>query len=294
MSIDGFVTKWLDTSGIKGGDREDVMGVYDRVYKLYTNIPKNRESTNFFFGRDAINYSEAFKPASNIFQGQDEYHLNNTWADIYIKTMQNAGLTEHERVFMYCLKYMMLVEFIYAQFVNKICYLLVWQPNTPREIVGYHKWKRVESVNEIQQCRLNDKLKFLHNNGFEDLADVCDVDLRNSLAHMMVVIGEPTIRQIYHASSKHFSSEREFSIEGTSIRIKRRGKNEWVDVDIRKAENQLDGVCRLYQNVFSLCSTVHDVTTHPMFKGAMDNPDRVKITREGDRISFSYNRSPEK
>lgn len=183
MDVEGYIVKeWLATSGIDDKYKQDIRTTYDRVYELFVNTSANRNLDNLFLSRDARNYCHAFNIPNTaiIHSAKADYQVNNLWVNIYNKTIQNAGLTDEERSFLYCLRYTLAVESIYSQIVYKICYLLVWRSNTLDPVLGKNGQccKKVGIVDIIAtRCPLATKCEFLDNNRFGDLVDACDVEL---------------------------------------------------------------------------------------------------------------------
>ena len=107
-----IITNMLATSGIDDEHKKDILATYDRVRRLFVNASTNRNLDDFLLTRDALNYSRAFGLSNTaaIYSAGANFQGNNLWANIYNKTIQNAGLTDEERSFLYCLRYMLLVE----------------------------------------------------------------------------------------------------------------------------------------------------------------------------------------
>ena len=299
---DYIVTNVLASSGIDDEHKKDIRDTYGRVRKLFVNALTNHKLDNIFLTRDAENYSRAFGLSNTapIHSAGADFQGNNLWADIYNKTIQNAGLTDEERSFLYCLRYMMLVESIFSQIVDKICYLLAWRINPPDSILGEkgHCCKHVDTVDTIsRRCPLATKLEFLAGNGFKDIAEACDVELRNAAAHATAIIGKPTMKSIHRDTETSHEMRNEFSIEGADTHIKRRAKDgagRWEKVDMGKAGHRLEMVVWRYNVVFSLRHLAHEFAADLQFLHAMNNPDdpHYRITFSKGRISFIYKKTP--
>ena len=296
-----IITNVLATSGIDDEHKKDILATYDRVHRLFVNASTNRNLDDFFLTRDALNYSRAFGLSNTaaIHSAGADFQGNNLWANIYNKTIQNAGLTDEERSFLYCLRYMLLVESTYSQIVDKMCYLLAWQTNSPGVIRGDDGYccKHVDTVDMIsQRCPLAIKCEFLAKNGFTDVADACDVELRNAVAHMTAIIGKPTMKNMRRRTETTREMWSKVSIEGTEIHIRRRvtgGADRWVKVDTTKAFHRLNMVVWRYNVVFNLCDTVHDLATNPLILSALNNPNdpHYRITFSKDLIRVSLNQN---
>ena len=93
------------------------------------------------------------------------------------------------------------------------------------------------------------KLKYLTENWFEYLANACDVDLRNAVAHMTLVIDGSA-----HHSATDEQTRYGFNMEGVNVCIKRRVKDEpdvTKKVDVVAANIRLEGEVRSYAAAFS-------------------------------------------
>ena len=292
-----IVTNWLDSLDNLSDERKgDIRAVYDRVRRLLVGASANHNLGNFFLTGDAVNYYHVFGIANTapIHAANADYQTNNLWANIYKKTVQNAGLNNMEKSFLNCLRYMLRVESLYSPIVDKICYLLVRQTKPPGSILGKNKHccKHVETVDAISaRCTLATKLEFLAGNGFGDLADACDRDLRNAAAHMTAVIGKLASKSERYDTETTTKVENKFSIEGTDVHVRRHveGVDKWEKVDIDKADHRLWMTVWLYMTVFSLCHTVRSFTTDPMFMRAMNNPadPRYEITFSNGDVNWS-------
>ena len=298
-----IVTNMLATSSIDDEHKEDLRATYDRVRELFVNASTNRDLDDFFLTRDALNYSRAFGLSNTaaIHSAGADFQGNNLWANVYNKTIQNASLTDEELSFLYCLRYMLLIESTYSQIVDKMCYLLAWQTNPPGVICGDDGYccKHVDTVDMIsQRCPLAIKLEFLVKSGFTDLVNACDVELRNAVAHMTTIIGEPTMENRRHRTETTREVWSKVSIKGTDVRIRRRatgGADRWVKVDTTKAFHRLNVAVWRYNVVFSLCYTVHDLATNPLFLSALNNLNdpHYRITFSKGRIRVSLNQNPD-
>ncbi|MXZ93517.1 MAG: hypothetical protein F4245_05500 [Cenarchaeum sp. SB0678_bin_8] len=294
---DHIVTNVLDSIDYPDEHKRDIRAIYDRVYKLFVNASANRNLDNFFLTKDAVNYSNAFgiMNTAPIHAANADYQTSNMWADIYNKAVRNAGLTDKEKSFLYCLSYMLRVESLYSPIVDKICYLLAWQTKPPGIILGENKHccRHVDTIYTIStRCTLATKIEFLAGKGFGDLTGAYDRDLRNAVAHMTAVIGKPTVKSEHYNTETITSVENKFSVEGTDIHVRRcaGGADKWEKVDVKKAIHRLEMTVRLYITVFKLCDTVHKLTTDQMFMYALNNPNdpHYTITFSNGDVRFDW------
>ena len=295
---DYIVDNMLATTDHSDEHKRDIRATYDKVHRLFVKASANRNLDNFFLTRDALNYCLAFgiPNTASVHSAGADYQTANLWTEVYNKTIKNAGLADNEKSFLHCLSYMLRVESLYGQIVDKICYLLVWQAKQPDAILGKNKncCKRVDSVDEIStRCPLATKCEFLASKGFGDLADACDVDLRNAVAHTTAVIGEPTIRTTRNRTASTLEMRSDVSIEGTDISIRRRakyGSYGWEKVDIEKTRHQLETAMWRYNVAFGLCDAVCTFATDPEFLCAMNNPDSPHtVTFSKGKVRLSWN-----
>ncbi len=301
---DRIVTNVLDSIDYTDEHKSDIRAIYDRVRKLFVNASVNRNLDNLFLTRDAVNYCRAFgiPNTATIHAARADFQGHNLWAGIYNKTIRNAGLTDKERSFLHCLAYMLSVESIYSQIVDKMCYLLAWQTDPPSGIFGnsgchFKQLSTIDTVNKISKnYSLARKLESLADNGFNDLTEACDVELRNAATHLTTVIGKPTVKRERYDTETTSGSKAKFSIEGADIRIRRHvkvGPDKWENVDINKTLYQLEMAVWRYNNAFSLCETVHQLTTSQTCLRALNNPDdpHYEITFSNGNYCVRHNTS---
>ena len=293
----------MDSTGHSNEHKKDIRNTYDKVRKLFMNVSPNRNLDNLFLSRDALNYCRAYgiPNTASIHGANADYQTNNLWAGIHNKTIQNADLTDAEKSFLSCLRYMMCVESLYSQIVDKICYLLVWQTDPPGTIQGEnrHCCKNVDAVDTIsRRCTLATKCEFLSDNGFGDLAAACDVRLRNAIGHMSVVIGKPTAKRNRWRTETAVGFKTEFSIEGKDIYIRRHtagSADKWEIVNVNSANYRLEMAVWRYSIAFSLCQDVNEWLSSPMFLHAINNPDdpHYRITFSKGSVSLKHNANPD-
>lgn len=214
--------------------------VSDRVRELFEDASANHNLDGILLTNAELNRSilgSEPKPAP-IHAGIAYHQSGNLWTAIYRYAIQNTELTVEERAFMYCLRYMLIVESMYSQIVDRVCYMLMWRTKPPT-LGNLERWyNEGDTVHDLQRCSLAAKLKYLTENGFGYLADACDVELRNAVAHMTLTIDGPV-----HHSSTDKQVRNGVSIEGVNVRIKRRAENgTYVSekVDVKEALFRLE------------------------------------------------------
>ena len=131
--------------------------------------------------------------------------------------------------------------------------MLMWRTKPPT-LGSLKRWcKEVDTVNDLQHCRLKEKLDYLAKNEFEYLANACDVDLRNAVAHMtLTVVGR------VHRPTAVKQVRRGFRMEGMNVRIKRTKNKTRVsgNVDVEDAVFQLEKEVKKYVIAFEECKRV--------------------------------------
>lgn len=224
--------------------------ISDKVRKLFEDASANDNLDGVLLTNAELNQSIlGSEPKPALIHAGIAYHQSgNLWTAIYRYAIQNTDLTAEERAFMYCLRYLLIVESMYSQIVDRVCYMLMWRTDPPTlgSLKNWHK--KGHTVNDLQHYSLKAKIKYLTENGFGYLADACDVELRNAVAHMTLIINGPA-----HHSATDKQMRNGFSIEGVNVRIKRRAKNgTYVSekVDMQEALLRLEGEVMRYTAAF--------------------------------------------
>lgn len=117
--------------------------------------------------------------------------LHNTF-EFYIimlkfHTSAKANLEEQSRLLLNY--YLLLVEGVYTAQVNLVCYLQSKTGATYRSSKTMsERGPEAGSMGMIEEDSLWNKLRFLEDNGFRFVADACDRQLRNSVAHLDFIV----------------------------------------------------------------------------------------------------------
>jgi len=226
-----------------------------KIRKLFKDASLNRNLNDLFLTNDELNQSMlGSKPNPPPVYAGIAYHPSRSlWWSIFISPSWNTNLTAEEQAFMHCLHYLLIVESMYHQIVDRVCYMLMWRTKPPT-LGNLKRWcKEVDTVNDLQHCSLKKKLDYLAENGFEYLADACDVDLRNAVAHMTLTIVRPVRR-----SAVVKQGRTGFRMEGVNVRIKRTKNGTCVSekVDVDNAVFQLEKEVRRYVIAFEECKRI--------------------------------------
>ena len=85
--------------------------------------------------------------------------------------------------------YLLIVESVFSIQIDLIIYLLI-KNNVKYYIMKNTKkqFKNISTLKEIGTQNLSDKLKFLEDNGLSIISNCCDRELRNSVAHMEIIV----------------------------------------------------------------------------------------------------------
>lgn len=85
--------------------------------------------------------------------------------------------------------YLIIFEGTYTLCVNLITFLLIKNNiRYYRTRHGSKQYKKINNLRSLDKEVIYDKIAFLHDNGFSVISDICDRDLRNSIAHMSFAV----------------------------------------------------------------------------------------------------------
>lgn len=226
--------------------------VSDRVRKLFEDASANHNLDDILLTNAELNRSILnSKPEPAPVHAGIAYHqCRSLWVSIFRSPNRNTDLTAEEQAFMYCLHYLLVVESMYHQIVDRVCYMLMWRTKPPTLGCLKRSYKEGYTVNDLRRCSLKSKIKYLTENGFGYLADACDVDLRNAVAHMTLTIDGPA-----HHSATDKQIRNGFSMDGVNIRIKRskNGTRVYEEVNVMEAIIRLESEVMSYTAAFREC-----------------------------------------
>ena len=82
------------------------------------------------------------------------------------------------------LYYLFFIEGIYSFNINMIIYYEICNKSQEIKIdYGKNRHKKVTQFDELNDVGLSNRLKFMRNRGYGEIADLCNVNIRNAIAH---------------------------------------------------------------------------------------------------------------
>ena len=80
--------------------------------------------------------------------------------------------------------YLFFIEGIYSFDINMIIYYEICNKSQEIKIdYGKNRDKKVTNFDELNDVRLSNRLKFMKKRGYGEIADLCNVKIRNAIAH---------------------------------------------------------------------------------------------------------------
>lgn len=108
---------------------------------------------------------------------------------LFTKIKKQTDVTKRELAILFLIDYATIVEGVYTHIVDIICFALVCGGKTlPDTRRG--NTKMVETLIEINELPLGNKLDFLKQHGLTIISDACRVRIRNSAAHLTYLVEE--------------------------------------------------------------------------------------------------------
>ena len=281
MNEHEFVAKMVDETGLVLEDKLKLAEILHKLYKKYSTAKTNHDMGELFMTNQLFNYMKAYNISNTgFFTGEQHHNVNNIWLTLFNKVMHDYdGLDAQEKMLMHCLRYFFLTEMQYSEVVSQVCFILVWQASTPIKIPGRRKHTTNNTIREISDnISLGNRIKFLQENGFEDLAGAFDQDFRNAIAHNDIIIGEPKL------------TTSNLTIEGDNIKMRGNKDDSFTDVDIMRVGPTLDRMTTLYMNAFRILFRVRIML--PIINAAEKNGEKYKLSFEAGEINFKVEGSP--
>jgi hypothetical protein len=173
----GYIRKNLDKLSF-GHDRKLLKDLSTVLYPLLEEI-----RTEELYKETTENHVSRFYAAMhNIYEFR-----------IILQRYRNSviprSLEEESRLSL--LYYLMIVESIFTMNIDLLVYLLIKNNVKYYRIIGEgRKTKNLDNLKEISKETLYNKITFLKENGFSIISNVCDRNLRNSIAHMEFIVFE--------------------------------------------------------------------------------------------------------
>ena len=197
-------------------EKQHVLEVYDVIKPMLDTASYNVNLDAVIESREIIDVARKLQCNTAVLKlegAEVDYQNSNTWLDIYYKT-KTIGLTEKEQLVFDAVTYMILIENIYSPIVNILCHARINKDAPPSQCKILKCHTTFEDIST--KVDLSDKIKFLSSD-YSELVDACDLNLRNSAAHMRFCL----VPDIDMVNERHVTST-SFSLSN-SIRIRKHG-----------------------------------------------------------------------
>ena len=110
---------------------------------------------------------------------QDIVHL---LMDAYVR--DSIKVSTRKKSLINVIYYLFFIEGIYSFNINMIIYYEIC--NKSQELIinyGKNRNKKVTQFDDLNDVSLSNRLKFMRKRGYDDIADLCNVKIRNAIAH---------------------------------------------------------------------------------------------------------------
>jgi hypothetical protein len=143
------------------------------------------------------------------------------WMDVVgVSASKEANLTPEQKSLLELLSYLVLVEGIFSEIVQVIAFILV---ENHHDIYDEENREFVRNYEGLNNLSLFKKMQFVEIHGFEFVSHACDRDLRNSIAHLRIIVKD----------------------DGSMIEITRKGKTGKAIKDMSRKTDYLSCVCAM-------------------------------------------------
>ncbi len=146
------------------------------------------------------------------------------WTNVVLlPASPKANLTPKQKSLLELYAYLVMAEGIFSETIQVIAFILlenhhdIYDPETRDFVRNY------EGLNNLN---LLEKMQFVEIHGFKFISDACDRDLRNSIAHLRIIVND----------------------DGSIVEITRKGKTGRAIKDIREKSLYSDCVCVIALN----------------------------------------------
>ena len=163
-------------------EKAHVLEAYDTVRRIMDEAAPNVNLDAVIESREIMDVARKLECNTSILklEGADvDYQNSSTWVNIYYKNKM-LNMPEKEWLVFSAITYLILTENLYHQVVNILCYARVHSKVPPLHDEKLENHTELEGISKIE---LSKKQKFLHDECSE-LVDACNLNLRNSVAHM--------------------------------------------------------------------------------------------------------------
>jgi hypothetical protein len=131
-----------------------------------------------------------------------------------------ANLTTKQKSFLELYAYLMLAEGIFSETIQAIAFILV---ENHHDIYDSEKREFIRNYEGLYNLSLFQKMQFVEMHGFKFVSGACDRDLRNSIAHLRIIVND----------------------DGSLVEITRKGKTGRAIKNMGKKFKYLAGVCTM-------------------------------------------------
>jgi len=146
------------------------------------------------------------------------------WMDIVgVSASKEANLTPKQKSLLELFSYLVLVEGIFSEIIQVIAFILV---ENHHDIYDVENREFVRNYEGLNNPSLFEKMQFVEMHGFKFISDACDRDLRNSIAHLRIIVND----------------------DGSMVEITRKGKTGKAIKDIGSKTLYLGCVCAIAVN----------------------------------------------
>jgi hypothetical protein len=157
-----------------------------------------------------------------------------------------ANLTPKQKTLLELYSYLVTAEGIFSETIQTIAFILV---ENHHDIYDSEKREFVRNYAGLNNLSLFQKMQFIEMHGFKFVSDACDRDLRNSIAHLRIIVND----------------------DGSLVEITRKGKTGKVMKDMDMKYKYLAVVCtmalqtvrKLLKNVLKSKERAQTPTTIP-------------------------------
>ena len=143
------------------------------------------------------------------------------WRDVFrVSASSEVNLTPRQKSLLELYSYLVVAEGIFSETIQVIAFILV---KNHHDIYDKEKREFVRNYEGLNNLSLLEKMQFVEMHGFKFVSDACDRDLRNSIAHLRIIVND----------------------DGSMVEITRKGKTGKAIKDMDRKTEYLVGVCTL-------------------------------------------------
>ena len=214
-------------------EKEQVLKVYDIIEPILDDANRHVDIDAVIESREIMEVARRLGlPSTTVLKlpGADvDFQNHNTWIDIYYKN-EKVDLTEKERLVLDAITYVVVTENLYHhRIVDILCYALVNKTNPPAKEACLKEHTTFEDISS--KVELAHKVKFLPPDCSE-LINVCDLDLRNSIAHMRFgLVPELEMVKEKHETPTSYNVSTSVRAKSHSLHLLKKENKSWKNLD---------------------------------------------------------------